>query len=277
MSTFIKTGVIGHPVAHSQSPRIHNFWIEKHRLEGSYEAIECAPGDLKDGIKRLVDEGYKGFNVTVPHKEAILKLCDSVEMNAQNIGAVNTVVIEGGKLRGLNTDSFGFLANIYDSEPSFSFEYKSAVVLGAGGAARAVISALIGEQIEKIILINRTRAKAEKLAHEMDMKTGILEVRDWESRSAVLAEADILVNTTSLGMTGQPPLEIDLQALSAKALVNDIVYVPQETELLTQARARGAGAIGGIGMLLHQAQPAFNEWFGVMPEITPELRELVLK
>jgi shikimate dehydrogenase len=277
MSTFVKTGVIGHPVNHSLSPRIHNFWIEKYQLEGAYEAIDCAPLDLADTIKRLVDSGYRGFNVTLPHKETIMKLCDTVDLNAQNIGAVNTVVIEDGRLRGLNTDGFGFLANIYETEPGYAFDYKCAVVLGAGGAARAVVSALIGEQIEKIILLNRTRANAQILADEMNMGTGIIEVRDWDERAQVLKDADMLVNTTSLGMTGQPPLEIDLQALSANALVNDIVYAPLDTPLLKQARARGALAISGIGMLLHQARPAFNEWFGVAPEVTEELRERVLK
>lgn len=275
---FIKAAVLGYPAVHSKSPLIHNYWINHYGLAGSYEAITCAPENLKETIQRLKDEGYKGLNLTIPHKESVMQFCDNIDLNAQNIGAVNTVVIEhNGRIRGLNTDGFGFLGNIYESDQNFSFEYKCAVVLGAGGAARAVISALIGEQIEKIILGNRTLETAQKLAQDMDMQTGIIEVIPWEQRSEALKKADLLINTTSLGMSGADALEIDLSHLSSRALVNDIVYVPLETPLLKAARERGYHAVTGIGMLLHQARPAFNEWFGVMPEVTPELRDLVLK
>jgi shikimate dehydrogenase len=275
---FIKAAVLGYPAAHSKSPLIHNYWINHYGLAGSYEAITSAPNNLKATIQRLKEEGYKGFNLTIPHKESVMQFCDDIDLNAQNIGAVNTVIIENnGRLRGLNTDGFGFLGNIYESDQNFSFEYKCAVVLGAGGAARAVISALIGEQIEKIILCNRTLENAQKLAQDMDMRTGIIEVIPWEQRSEALKKADLLINTTSLGMSDAGALEIDLSHLSSRALVNDIVYAPLETPLLKAARTRGCHVVTGIGMLLHQARPAFNEWFGVMPEVTPDLRELVLK
>jgi shikimate dehydrogenase len=275
--SFIKAAVIGHPVKHSKSPLIHHYWIKKYGLQGSYEAIDLAPENLERGLKDLIKEGYTGFNFTVPHKEAVMKLCDSVDLNAQSIGAVNTVAVEGKKLRGMNTDAYGFLTNITESTGGFSFGGKCAVVLGAGGAARAVIGGLMGAGIGKIILMNRTKGRALALASEMDMATGIIHVADWESRDDIMHEADLLVNTTSLGMNGQLPLEIDLKKLSARALVNDIVYAPLETQLLKDARALGATTVSGIGMLLHQARPAFKAWFGVMPEVTDELQELVLK
>ncbi len=277
MSEFIKAGVIGHPITHSKSPLIHNYWIKAYGLQGSYEAIDIPPDDLEGGVKRLIDEGYTGFNVTVPHKETALSLCDKVEHNAQAISAVNTVVIEDGKLHGLNTDGFGFLNNIWDTAPDFEFEKKRAVVLGAGGAARAIISGLIGEEIGQIILINRTREKAEKIKDEMGFSSDLIIVGTWELRHQILEGADLLINTTSLGMEGQPALDIDFGALPKKALVNDIVYAPLQTDLLKAAQENGNVAITGIGMLIHQARPAFKEWFGLLPDVTDELRSLVLK
>ena len=277
MSEFIKTGVIGHPISHSKSPQIHNYWIKAYGLQGSYDAVDIAPDDLKDGVQHLIDEGYAGFNVTVPHKEQIVSLCTNVDHNAQAIGAVNTVAIESGKLRGLNTDGFGFLNNIWNDVPDFEFENKRAVILGAGGASRAVISGLIGEQIGQIVLLNRTREKAETIQKEMGFLSDLIVVEDWEARNEILDSADILVNTTSLGMQGQPALDIDLKALPKTALVNDIVYAPLQTNLLKAAQEGGHTAITGIGMLIHQARPAFKEWFGLLPDVTDELRDLVLK
>ncbi|MCB9982890.1 MAG: shikimate dehydrogenase [Rhodospirillales bacterium] len=277
MSKQIKCGVIGHPITHSKSPLIHNYWINTYGLNGIYEAIDVAPENLETGVKRLIDEGYKGFNVTVPHKETIMALCDKIDHNAQNIGAVNTVVIENGRLRGMNTDGYGFLHNIWDTDPNFDFEDKCAVVLGAGGATRAIVSALIGERIGKIILLNRTRERAENLAEDMGKVGNFITVEDWKNRHAVLTTADLLVNTTALGMQGQPVLEIDLGKLPVHALVNDIVYAPLDTDLLKAARVRGNKTVTGIGMLLHQARPAFKEWFGLLPGVTDELNELVLK
>lgn len=277
MSVYIKVAVIGHPISHSKSPLIHNYWIEKYGLHGAYDAIDIAPEQLRDEINHMIDAGYKGFNVTVPHKEAVLKLCDSLDMNAQNIGAVNTVVVKDAKLHGMNTDAFGFLENIRQHYPHFSFDHKCAAVLGAGGAARAVISGLIGEQVDRILLINRTPEKADALLSAMDMATGIIKRVEWDQRSEILDEVDLLINTTSLGMSGQPSLNIDLKKLPQTALVNDIVYAPLETELLKAAKAHGAKTVSGIGMLLHQARSAFKAWFGVMPEVTSELEEMVLR
>ena len=273
----IKACVIGHPVSHSKSPLIHNYWIKTYGLNGSYEAIDAAPENLKSEIRRLTDEGYQGFNVTVPHKEAILELCDKVDLGAQNIGAVNTVVIQNGALRGMNTDGFGFLHNIWDANPKFYFEEKTAVILGAGGATRAIVSALIGEYIGQIILLNRTRARAETIREEMGCMSDLIVVEDWDHRVELLARADLLINTTSLGMQGQPPLDLDLKALPSHALVNDIVYAPLQTDLLRSAQERGNPTVTGIGMLIHQARPAFKEWFGLLPDVTDELKKLVLE
>jgi shikimate dehydrogenase len=275
MSEFIKAGVIGHPIKHSKSPVIHNYWIEKYGFEGSYEAIAIAPENLKDDIKRLVDEGYKGFNATIPHKESVMQLCDDVAHNAQVIGAVNTVTIEDGKLCGQNTDGYGFIHNILGNTDDFEFEGKRAAILGAGGATRAIASALIGEEIQQIILLNRTRERAEKLASDIAFVSDFIVVEDWDNRSNILDGVDLLVNATSLGMDGQAPLDIDLSALPDHALVNDIVYSPLETDLLKAASARNLQTVTGIGMLLHQARPAFKSWFGLLPDVTGELIEKV--
>lgn len=276
MSDLIKAAVIGHPIKHSKSPIIHNYWIEQGQLNGTYEAIDIAPENLKSEVRRLVDEGYAGFNVTIPHKEAILELCDEVDGNADVCGAVNTIVIKDGKLIGHNTDSFGFLTNIKTAKPSFDFEAGPAVVIGAGGASRAVVSGLIGHRIPEVILVNRTRERAEKIAKDIGLGTDLVEVVDWDERHDVLQWANLVVNASSLGMEGQAPLDLNLDALSADALVNDIVYSPLETPLLSAAKERGNPTVTGIGMLLHQARPSFYEWFGVMPNVDEDLERLVL-
>lgn len=276
MSDTIKAAVIGHPIKHSKSPIIHNYWIEKSGANGSYEAIDIAPDNLKDGVQKLIDDSYAGFNVTIPHKESILELCDEVDGNVELCGAVNTVVIKDGKLIGHNTDSFGFLTNIKEANPDFNFEDSPCVVIGAGGAARAVVSGLIGHRVPEVILVNRTPERAEKIAEEIGLNTDLVEVADWDERHDVLQWAGLLVNASSLGMEGQPPLDLNLDALSTEAVVNDIVYSPLETDLLKAAKARGNPTVTGIGMLLHQARPAFYEWFGVMPNVDEELERLVL-
>jgi shikimate dehydrogenase len=275
--SFIKAAVIGHPVKHSKSPLIHHYWIKKYGLQGSYEAIDLAPENLESGLKDLIKEGYTGFNFTVPHKEAVMRLCDSIDLNAQSIGAVNTAVVEGKKLRGMNTDAYGFLTNITESTGGFSFGGKCAVVLGAGGAARAVVSGLIGAGISKIMLLNRTHKHAASLAASLNMGTDIITEINWDDRETILEKADVLINTTSLGMSGNPVLEVDLKNLPQHALVSDIVYAPLMTKLLQDAETRGNKIVTGIGMLLHQARPAFKAWFGVMPEVTDELQERILK
>lgn len=273
MSAFIKAGVIGYPVKHSKSPLIHNHWIAQYGLTGEYRAVEIAPEDLTVGVQRLIHDGYSGFNVTVPHKQAIFRLCDYVDDIAQAIGAVNTVVINDGLLHGTNTDAFGFIENVHQSAFGVDFMHRPCVVLGAGGAARAVVYGLISAGAKKIILANRTRASAEEIAA---MNPAIVEITDWEARNDVLLGAGFLVNTTSLGMTGKDSLVMDLSALSENAVVSDIVYAPLKTDLLKQAEEKGHQIVTGIGMLLHQARPAFQKWFGVLPDVSEELEKKVL-
>lgn len=270
----MKACVIGHPIAHSKSPIIHSYWLEKNNIVGSYEAVEIHPDTLKDGITQLIENDYAGFNVTVPHKENILSLCDEVDEVAKKIGAVNTVVIKDKKLLGTNTDAFGFIQNIKQAQPDFVFKDKTVFILGAGGATRAVIYGLINEGVSKIILTNRTQERAEELRV---MAPDKIEVVPWADKFKALKNIDLLVNTTSLGMAGKPTLEMDLSGLPKEALVTDIVYAPLMTDLLSNAQARGNKIVTGIGMLLHQARPAFEKWTGFMPDVTKELEEIVLK
>lgn len=267
-----KAAVIGQPVGHSKSPLIHNYWIEKHGIDASYEAIDIAPENLEKELIRLVDEGYSGFNVTRPHKEKVFAVCDSLDELAQAVGAVNTVTIKNGKMNGTNTDVFGFTENIKTARPAFDFKAGPAVVLGAGGAARAVIYALLKEGVPEVRVVNRTKNKAQTLARDFKR----LRVHDWEKRSEVFVEANLLVNTTSMGQSGQPKLELDLTALPKNAVVNDIVYAPLMTDLLRDCEDRGNQIVTGIGMLLHQARPAFEAWFGVLPDVDAELEKRVL-
>ena len=271
----IKAAVIGHPIGHAKSPLIHQYWIKKYGLDGSYEAIDIPCENLKARVEGLVAEGYAGFNVTVPHKQAIFELCDEVDDLAKVVGAVNTVVIKDGKLSGSNTDVFGFVHNIKTNVPDFDFSAGQAVVLGAGGAARAVVQGLIDEDVPEILLLNRTAEKAQQLLESCSNPAAV-NIGEWEERSMLLGDANLLVNTTSLGMTGAAALEIDLSHLPQGALVNDVVYAPLYTDLLTAARAWGNPVVSGIGMLLHQARPGFEKWFGVSPEIDIALEKLVL-
>jgi shikimate dehydrogenase len=270
---FIRCAVIGHPIAHSKSPLIHTHWINAYGLNGAYTAIDIAPDDLQQKIKTLIDDGYAGLNVTVPHKQSMMDLCDDLDDTATAIGAVNTIVFQDGKIHGRNTDAFGFLENIKQAQPEFSFAQKTVVLLGAGGAARAAVYAMLQENVGKIFIVNRTIESAQNLCH---MDAGRLQPIAWEQRDACLAEADILINTTSLGMRGKDPLEISLESLPRRALVHDIVYAPLMTDLLADAKQRGNAVITGIGMLLHQARPAFKAWFGVMPDVDDALMNKVL-
>tara|TARA_B100000029_G_scaffold504926_1_gene584678 strand:+ start:188 stop:1021 length:834 start_codon:yes stop_codon:yes gene_type:complete len=276
MSDFIKAGVIGHPIKHSKSPLIHNHWIEQYELSGRYEAIDIHPNQLAVRLKDLIEnEGYKGFNLTIPHKELVLDICDEITSQASAIGAVNTIAVKEGKILGSNTDGFGFAENIKLNAPNFDFTKGTSVILGAGGAARACIAALIEEGAPRILLLNRTREKAEKLKKDLSAPD-VIEIIDWEERHAALEAINLLVNTTALGMESQRELELDLSALPQSALVNDIVYAPLYTKLLREAQAQGNDVVTGIGMLLHQARPAFKQWFGVMPQVDKKLEEMVL-
>ncbi len=266
-------GVIGWPVGHSRSPRLHGYWLDKYGVDGAYLPLAVQPGHFEQVLRALPHMGFAGANVTVPHKEAALALADHVEPLARRIGAVNTLLVRpDGSLEGRNTDAFGFLENLRHGCPGFSASAGPAVVLGAGGAARAVIAALQDDGVPAIRLLNRTAERARQVADELG---GGIEVVPWDERAEVLEGAATLVNTTTLGMTGQAPLVVDLRLLPVDAVVADIVYVPLETDLLAAARHRGNRTVDGLGMLLHQARPGFAAWFGVMPDVTEELRTFV--
>lgn len=263
--------IIGWPVSHSLSPRLHNYWLSEYGLPGEYERMPVEPAHLAQAIKELPGTGMRGVNLTIPHKEAVIPLLDEVDAVAKSIGAVNTIIIDRGRMRGTNTDAYGFLANI---RPHLPASRKKAVVLGAGGAAKAVCHALLEAGFTEIQVTNRTFARAQELAAAFGKK---LSAKEWDTRANLLEGADLLVNTTSLGMAGKEPLELALDALPRHALVTDIVYVPLVTPLLTQAEKRGNPIVDGLGMLLHQAVPAFEAWFGIRPEVTPQLRRHILE
>jgi len=262
-------GILGWPVAHSRSPRLHGFWLERHGIDGAYVPLPVRPERFAEAVRSLVDLGFRGANVTIPHKEAAFAVCDEVAPFARRAGAVNTLVFrEDGRIEGSNTDGYGFLESIREAVPGWRADRGPAVLLGAGGSARAVAAALLEAGCSRVTLVNRTRARAEALAQALG---GPIDVAE----RAPLEEAALLVNTTSLGMQGQPPLAIDLAPLPAGAVVADLVYVPLETPLIAAARARGLSAVGGLGMLLHQARPGFARWFGVDPQVDTALREFV--
>jgi len=267
-------GVLGWPVSHSLSPRLHGHWLREYRVDGAYLPLKVEPEKLPEALRGLIALGFRGANVTLPHKERALELCAEVTERAARIGAVNTLVVRDGHLEGDNSDGFGFLENLKERADAWQPEQGPAVVLGAGGAARAILVALLDAGVPEIRLLNRTRSRAESLAEDLG---GPIQPLDWGSWERALEGAALLVNTTSLGMQGQPPLDIELDALPRSALVNDIVYVPLETRLLAAARVRGNPVVDGLGMLLHQARPGFESWFGVSPSVTPALRRAVLE
>lgn len=269
----IRAGVMGWPVEHSRSPLLHGFWLKQHGIDGTYELLPVRPERLRAALHGLAAQGFAGCNLTVPHKQAALAVVDHIDATAARIGAVNTVIIRrDGTLDGRNTDAFGFRENLRAAQPTWRGGAGPAVVLGAGGAARAVVAALLDDGAPEIRLVNRSRAHAAALAAALG---GPITVIDWSRRATALGNAALLVNTTSLGMTGQPPLDLALDTLPQTALVNDIVYAPLETPLLSAARQRGNPVVDGLGMLLHQARPAFAAWFGVTPAVTPALRQAV--
>ncbi|MDG2034435.1 MAG: shikimate dehydrogenase [Rhodospirillales bacterium] len=270
----IRAGVVAWPVSHSLSPPLHRHWLKVYNINGIYDPIAVTPNDFPAMLRSLPSHGFSGVNVTLPHKIAAVEVVDTLEDVARRIGAVNTVVFkDDGTLHGSNTDAFGFMANIADVQPDWVAEAGPAVVLGAGGAARAVCVALQDAGVPEIRILNRTNGKAEGLATDLGQP---LTVYDWKERHDLLREGAFLVNTTSLGMTGMAPLDLDLAALPATASVCDIVYAPLETPLLAAAKARGNPTIDGLGMLLHQARPGFEAWFGQAPDVTADLRQAVL-
>ncbi|MDB5367150.1 MAG: aroE [Rhodospirillales bacterium] len=263
----IRAGVIGWPISHSRSPRLHGHWLQRYGIDGSYEAIAIPPDALADEVKRLADHGWAGLNVTIPHKERVASLLDQVHPTVQRTGSCNLLVFRDGRIEGRSTDGDGFVANVRAGAPRW--RGGVATVLGAGGASLSVIDALQRAGC-RVRVANRTEARAEALA----AKLGDIEVVPWGKWD--FSGTSLLVNATSLGMTGHDPLDVDLNSLPAEAAVADLVYAPLETPLLAAARARGNLAIDGLGMLLHQAVPAFEAWYGVAPVVDEALRRAVL-
>jgi shikimate dehydrogenase len=266
--------VIGWPVEHSRSPLIHNYWLRRYsaayHLAGSYKKAAVRPEEFEAFLRTLFERGFVGANVTLPHKEAALRLADTADESARAIGAANTLWFDDdAELHASNTDAYGFMTNLAEQAPQWNEGRRPVAMLGAGGAARAIVYGLLEGGAAKIRLMNRSRYRAEDLVQAFGPR---VEAADWSERNAALAGCGLLVNATSLGMTGKPPLELDLSRLPGDAVVADVVYSPLETALLAAARARGNAAVDGLGMLLYQAVPGFQRWFGVRPEVTPELR-----
>lgn len=271
----IIAGVIGDPISHSLSPRLHRYWLSKYNINGEYKAFHVTSAELPSFIKSLSEKSIAGINVTVPHKEDVLKLVDIIDERARKIGAVNTVYYEGGKMIGSNTDGIGFLTHLKQTTKNWKAKNGPVAIIGAGGAARAALVSLLDDGVPEIRLTNRTKERAENLVKEIDDKR--IRIIDWDAREDALDNAALAVNVTTLGMTGQRPLELSLNNLPKSASVYDIVYSPLETELLKNARNRGNETIDGLGMLLHQAAPGFQKWFGVYPEVDQGLKDHILK
>jgi shikimate dehydrogenase len=272
-SSFLLAAVMGWPIAQSRSPVLHNFWMQQHGLRGNYLPLAIRPGGLEAALRALHPLGFAGCNLTIPHKQAAMRIVNDVDETAKAIGAISCVVVhKDGSLSGTNNDWYGFTHNILEFVHDWRGNAGPAFVIGAGGGARAVIYGLIQCGAREIRVTNRTLARAQVLAKAFGAAVRAI---DWDARHDALDGAAILVNTTSQGMTGQPPLDLSLDRLPASALVNDIVYIPRETPLLAAARARGNPIVTGLGMLLHQGVPAWKAWFGIEPKVTPELRAAI--
>ncbi|MXQ08244.1 shikimate dehydrogenase [Alphaproteobacteria bacterium GH1-50] len=268
-------GVIGSPIAHSKSPRLHGYWLKKYGIPGHYVPLHVNSDDLEDVLKTMPRMGFVGANVTIPHKEHVLTFADVVTDRAALIGAANTLIFrEDGKLLADNTDGYGFIENLRQGVPGWSADAGPAAVIGAGGAARAVVSALIEVGCPEIRLANRTKARSEALRQEFGTK---IQVIDWVQAGNMLEGAALVVNTSSLGMEGKAEMRIPLDGISPDAVVTDLVYTPLETKLLAHARSIGCRTVDGLGMLLYQAVPGFERWFGTRPEVDDALRETMLK
>ena len=271
-------GIMGWPVAHSRSPLLHGFWLDQCDIDGAYVPLPVRQGDIERALRALPLLGFRGCNLTIPHKQAALDVVDRVDPLARRIGAVNTIVVaEDGSLGASNTDIYGFRENLWEHAPDWDPIAGAAVVVGAGGSARAVIAALVDSGVGEIRIVNRTLSRAEAVATDLMTTAARITVHPWDRISSALEAAGLLVNTTSLGMSGEPPLDIDLSPLPLSAPVVDIVYVPLETRLLASARRRGHPVVDGLGMLLHQGRPGFEAWFGVKVRVTPELRAAIVK
>lgn len=267
--------VIGHPIAHSKSPNVHGYWLRKYGLRGHYIPLDIAPDKLADLLPRLADLGFVGANVTIPHKEKVMEIADLITDRATLIGAANTLIFrKDGRIHADNTDGYGFIENIRQAIPDWTPKSGPAVVFGAGGASRAVLASLLDVGVPKIMLTNRTRIRAEKLKEDFGNR---IQVVDWVQAGNVLEEADLVVNTTSLGMTGKPEMRVPLDGLKPGAIVNDLVYTPLQTRLLATAEQQGCRVVDGLGMLLHQAVPGFERWFGKRPVVDENVRAAVLR
>ncbi|GGH29165.1 shikimate dehydrogenase [Cribrihabitans marinus] len=267
-------GVIGHPVAHSRSPRLHGHWLKDLAIRGHYIPMDVEAGNLEQVLRTLPKAGFRGVNITVPHKEAVMAITDQITDRATLIGAANTLTFkEDGSILADNTDGFGFIENLSRNAPDWDPAAGPAVVLGAGGAARAVISTLAEAGVPEIILTNRTRARAEQLKLDFGQR---VTVADWVQAGNVIEDAALVVNTTSLGMAGKPELRVPLDGLRPEMVVTDLVYTPLQTRLLREAEEAGCTTVDGLGMLLYQAVPGFERWFGLRPEVDDAAREAVL-
>ena len=266
-------GLLGWPVAHSRSPVIHNHWLAEHGIAGRYVLFPAPPEKLEAAVRGLSALGLRGCNVTTPHKQAVFPLLDRVDELARRIGAVNTVVVEGdGTLSGFNNDGNGFIQSLRDAKPGWTPDSGPILVLGAGGAGRAVVASLAAQGAKEIRLANRSVDKAREIA---DVVGPVVKVVPWDARADAADGVTCLANATSLGSAGKPPLDMPLDRLPRAAVVGDLIYVPPQTPLLAAAKARGNVTVNGLGLLLNQARPAFNAWFGVMPSITPALLRAV--
>jgi shikimate dehydrogenase len=273
-SPFVLAGVMGWPVAHTRSPAIHNHWISRHGLKGAYVQLPVHPDRLEAALRGLPALGFAGCNVTVPHKVSAMHFMDELHPTAQRVAAINTIVVQpDGSLLGMNNDGAGYIQSLRDADPTWRGDAGPALVLGAGGAARAIVVALLDEGVPELRITNRTLERAQALAEAFGERVKVV---PWAQRNDAMAGVSLLVNTTTQGMHGQPPLDVALDALPAAAMVSDAIYIPMETPLLAQGRLRGHRTVNGLGMLLNQARPAFKAWYGVMPEITPELRAAIL-
>ena len=272
-SPFVLAGVMGWPVAHTRSPAIHNHWITKYGLKGAYVQLPVQPDRLETAIRGLAALGFAGCNVTVPHKVSAMRFMDELHPAARRVAAINTIVVQpDGSLLGMNNDGAGYIQSLRDADATWRGDAGPALVLGAGGAARAIVVALLDEGVPELRITNRTLERAQELANDFGDRVKVV---PWAERNEAMAGVSLLVNTTSLGMHGQAPLAVALDALPLEAMVSDAVYIPLETPLLAQARMRGHRTVNGLGMLLNQARPAFQSWFGVLPDVTPELRAAV--
>lgn len=265
--------VIGWPIEHSRSPLIHGYWLDKYGVDGSYTKLAVAPDDVAEFLRALGQQGFVGCNVTVPHKEIAFSVAEEVEESARVVGAANTLWLEGDRLFAANTDTYGYMNYLSHVVPDWRAHDGPVCILGAGGAARAIVYGFLDAGVEEVRIFNRTRGRAEAIADQFGPR---VKVFDWDNRSDASRDACVLVNTTAVGLKGNGALGIDFEGFNADCVVSDIVYVPLETQLMRDARAAGLRTVDGLGMLLHQAVPGFERWFGVRPQVTDELRQRII-